>query len=65
MITSVFVGAISDVLIHKKITLNRLKKSDRLTVDKLDYTGVQFPVNTKHYGRIEPLNKVNINVFGV
>ena len=33
-------------------------------VDKLDYTGVEFPISSKHYSRIEAQNKVNINVFG-
>ena len=42
----------------------RIKKSDRLLVDNYDYTGVEFPVSTKHYSRIEAHNKVNINVLG-
>ena len=42
----------------------RIKKSDRLLVDNYDHTGVEFPVSTKHYSRIEAHNKVNINVFG-
>ena len=42
----------------------RIKKSDRLMVDKLDYTGVEFPVSSKHYSRIEAQNKVNVNLFG-
>ena len=29
-----------------------------------DYIGVEFPVKTKHYSRIEAQNRVNINVFG-
>ena len=42
----------------------RTKKSDRLLVDNYDYTGVEFPVSSKHYSRSEAKNKVNINVFG-
>ena len=42
----------------------RIRKSDKLLVDNYDYTGVEFPVKTKHYSRIEAQNKVNINVLG-
>ena len=42
----------------------RIKKSDRLLVDNYDYTGVEFPVSTKHYSRIEAQSKVNVNVLG-
>lgn len=42
----------------------RIKKSHRLLVDKLDYTGVEFPVSSKHYSRTEAQNKVNVHVFG-
>ena len=48
----------------QEIHPERIKKSDRLLVDNYDYTGVAFPVSTKHYSRIEAHNKVNINVFG-
>ena len=42
----------------------RIKKSDKEYVNKLDYSGVEFPVAVKHYNRIEKQNSVNINVFG-
>lgn len=31
---------------------------------ELNYQGVEFPVATKHYGKIEEQNNININVFG-
>ena len=42
----------------------RIKKSDRKYVDKLNYKGIEFPVTTKQYNKIEKLNEININVFG-
>lgn len=48
----------------QEILPERIKNSDRLLVDNYDYTGVEFPVSTKHYSRIEAQNKVDINVFG-
>ena len=42
----------------------RIKKSDRQYVDNLNYNGIEFPVATKHYNKIEKQNEININVFG-
>ena len=42
----------------------RIKKTDKQYVEKLDYSGVEFPVNVKHYNKIEKQNSININVFG-
>ena len=42
----------------------RIKKSDKEHIDKLDYSGIEFPVTTKHYNKIEKQNEININVFG-
>ena len=42
----------------------RIKKTDIKYVEKLDYSGVEFPVNVKHYNKIEKQNSININVFG-
>ena len=33
-------------------------------IDKLDYSGIEFPVTTKQYNKIEIQNNININVFG-
>ena len=42
----------------------RIKKADRQYVEKLDYSGVEFPVSVKHYNKIEKQNSINISVFG-
>ena len=46
-------------------TPQRIKKSDKEYVDKLDYSGIEFPVTTdkKKYEKIEKQNEININVF--
>ena len=42
----------------------RIKKSDKTFVANLDYSGIEFPVTTKQYNKIEKQNEININVFG-
>ena len=42
----------------------RIKKVDKPYVKNLDYPGVEFPVNVKHYNKIEKQNSINISVFG-
>ena len=42
----------------------RIKKTDKQYVGKLDYSGVEFPVSVKHYNKIEKQNSINISVFG-
>ena len=42
----------------------RIRKVDKPYVKNLDYSGVEFPVNVKHYNKIEKQNSININVFG-
>ena len=42
----------------------RIKKCDKEYINKLDYSGIEFPVTTKQYNKIEKQNKININVFG-
>ena len=42
----------------------RIKKSDKQYIQNLDYTGIEFPVTTKQYNKIEKQNEININVFG-
>ena len=42
----------------------RIKKSDRKYVDKLNYDDIEFPVATKQYNKIEKRNEINISVFG-
>ena len=42
----------------------RIKKSDKEYISKLNYTGIEFPVNIKQLNKIEKQNEININVFG-
>ena len=42
----------------------RIKKSDKQHIDNLNYQGIEFPVTTKQYNKIEKQNEININVFG-
>ena len=42
----------------------RIKKTDKQYINKLDYSGIEFPVNVKHYNKIEKQNNINISVFG-
>jgi len=42
----------------------RIKKTDKQHIEKLDYSGIEFPVNVKQYNKIERQNNININVFG-
>ena len=42
----------------------RIKKCDKKYIEKLDYSGIEFPVSVKQYKKIEKQNSININVFG-
>ena len=42
----------------------RIKKVDKQFIENLDYSGIEFPVATKQYNKIEKQNEININVFG-
>ena len=42
----------------------RIKKVDKEYIDKLNYTGIEFPVTIKQLNKIEKQNEININVFG-
>ena len=42
----------------------RIKKVDKQYSKNLDYSGIEFPVTTKQYNKIEKQNEININVFG-
>eukprot|EP00794_Sanderia_malayensis_P002759 gene2759-3189_t len=41
----------------------RIKISDKEYIDKLDYSGIEFPITIKQFNKIERQNKININVF--
>ena len=42
----------------------RIKKSDKEYINKLDYSGIKFPVEINNIDKIEKQNDININVFG-
>ena len=42
----------------------RIKKTDKQHIEKLNYSGIEFPVNVKQYNKIEKQNNINVNVFG-
>ena len=41
----------------------RIKKSDKEYIDKLDYSGIEFPITIKQINKIEKKNNIRINVF--
>ena len=61
---SVSVGAISVIWTHKRKSPTGSKNRTREWVEQLNYERIEFPVATKHYGKIEEQNSININVFG-
>ena len=42
----------------------RIKKSDKEFIEKLDYSGIEFPITIKQISKIEEHNSIRINVFG-
>ena len=42
----------------------KIKKVDKKYIENLNYSGIEFPVTTKQYNKIEKQNEININVFG-
>ena len=42
----------------------RIKKVDKKSSEKLDYSGIEFPVKEKDFDKIEIKNNICINVFG-
>ena len=49
---------------HQDKYPQRIKKTDKAYIEKLDYSEIQFPVSIKQYNKIEKQNEININVFG-
>lgn len=41
-----------------------IKRSDKHYLEKLDYSGIEFPIKINQYNKIEKQNEININVFG-
>ena len=42
----------------------RIKECDKKYIEKLDYSGIEFPVSVKQYNKIEKQNNIRFNVFG-
>ena len=42
----------------------RIKKNDKKTAEKLDYDGIEFPVQEKNFNKIGIKNNICVNVFG-
>ena len=42
----------------------RILKKDKKVVEKLHYNEIEFPVQEKHFNKIEMKNNICINVFG-
>ena len=42
----------------------RIKKTDKKIAEKLDYNGIELPVEEKDFSKIEVKNNICINVFG-
>ena len=51
-------------LLPQKKDPQRIKKCDKKYVEKLDYSGIEFPVSVKQYNKIEKQNNIRVNVFG-
>ena len=57
-------GVMLGILTLQKSIWKELKKTDKKTADKLDYDGIEFPVQEKDFSKIEVKNNICINVFG-
>ena len=42
----------------------RIKKMTKKIAEELNYDGIEFPVQEKHFKKIEIINNICINVFG-
>ena len=42
----------------------RIKKTDKQYIKKLDYSSIEFPVTVKQINKIEKQNNISINLFG-
>ena len=52
------------ILILQKNIQKEFKKTDKRVAEKLDYNGIEFPVQEKDFDKIEVKNNICINVFG-
>ena len=42
----------------------RIKKTDKQYIEKLNHKDITFPVSQKYYNKIEKQNNIRINIFG-
>ena len=42
----------------------KIKKTDKIFISQLDYSGIEFPVTVKQINKIEKQNNICINLFG-
>ena len=49
---------------HQDKNPQRINKSDKEYISKLNYSNIKFPVELNQYNKIEKQNEININVFG-
>ena len=42
----------------------RIKKTDKIFISQIDYSGIEFPVSVKQINKIEKQNNICINLFG-
>ena len=52
------------ILILQKNIQKELEKFDKKIAEKLDYDGIEFPMQEKDFSKIEVKNNICINVFG-
>ena len=53
-----------DILILPKNIQKEFKKTDKKVAEKLNYDGIEFPVQEKDFSKNEAKNNICINVFG-
>ena len=59
-----FYGVMLGILILEMSIQKELKKTDKRITEKLDYDGIEFPVQEKDFSKIEVKSNISINVFG-
>ena len=60
----VFYGVMLGILVLLKNVLKELKKTDKKIAEKLDYVGIEFPIQEIDFSKIEVKKNIRINVFG-
>ena len=53
-----------DILIFQINIQKEFSKNDKKIAEKLNYDGIEFPVQEKDFNKIEIKNNIFINVFG-